>query len=139
MPGRVANKVAMVVGGGQTPGATIGNGRATAMLLAREGARVLVVDRELDSARETVTMIEAEGGEAAACEADVVVEASLEAAVAEIREYYGRLDILHNNVGASVALGDAPAEELDVEAFDRIIAVNLRGMWLASKHAIRKK
>ncbi len=136
MPGRVANKVAMVVGGGQTPGATIGNGRATAMLLAREGARVLVVDHELDSARETVAMIEDEGGEAAACEADVVVEASLEAAVADVRERYGRLDILHNNVGASLALGDAPAEELDVVAFDRIIAVNLRGMWLASKHAI---
>lgn len=136
MPGRVEGKVAMVVGGGQTPGSTIGNGRATALLLAREGARVLVVDRDPASAGETVEMIAAEGGEAAVCEADVVEESTLAAAVEDARRRYGRLDILHNNVGASVALGDAPAEDLDVETFDRIIAVNLRGMWLASKHAI---
>ena len=77
-----------------------------------------------------------EGGAASAVEADVTDESSLQAAVEAARERYGGLDILHNNVGGSVALGDAPAEELDVETFDRIIAVNLRGMWLASKHAI---
>ena len=64
MPGRLEGKAAVVVGAGQTPGETIGNGRATALLLAREGARVIVVDRRLDSAEETVAMIRAEGGEA---------------------------------------------------------------------------
>ena len=63
MVGRVADKVAIVVGGGQTPGETIGNGRATALLLAREGARVLVADRSLASAEETVAMIQAEHGD----------------------------------------------------------------------------
>jgi NAD(P)-dependent dehydrogenase (short-subunit alcohol dehydrogenase family) len=136
MAGRVAGKVALLMGGGQTPGETMGNGRATALLLAREGARVLVVDRSLRSARETVAMITGEGGEAAACEADVVVEDQVRAAIEECIGRFGRLDLLHNNVGASLALGDAVATELTVEAFDAIYAVNLRGMWLACKHAL---
>ena len=74
---RLAGKVAIVVGAGQTPGETIGNGRATALLFAREGARVLAVDRDLDSAEETVAMIDAEGGEARAFEADVTSEADV--------------------------------------------------------------
>ena len=67
---RLENKVAIVMGAGQTEGDTIGNGRATAILFAREGAHVLAVDRRLDSARETVAMIETEGGSAMAVEAD---------------------------------------------------------------------
>ena len=63
MAGRVVNKVAVIVGGGQTPGETIGNGRATALLLAREGARVMLADRDIDSARETGRLIAEEGGE----------------------------------------------------------------------------
>ncbi len=82
MPGRVAGKVAVVVGGGQTPGETIGNGRATCLVLAREGARVVVVDRALASAEETVAMIRAEGGEAMACEADATSEPSVQRLVA---------------------------------------------------------
>ena len=77
MAGRVADKIAMVVGGGQTPGETIGNGRAMALLLAREGARVVVADRSLASAEDTVAMITAEGGEAIACAADVTDEADV--------------------------------------------------------------
>ena len=136
MADRVKGKIAVVVGGGQTPGETIGNGRATAMLLAREGARVLVADRDVASAEETAAMIRAEGGDASAVEADVTDEASLRRLIETCTGRYGRLDILHNNVGASLALGDAVATDLTVDAFDRIVAVNLRGMWLTCKHAL---
>lgn len=136
MGDRVRGKSAIVFGGGQTPGETIGNGRATAILLAREGASVLVVDRHLASAEETADMIRAEGGAASAIAADIEQEEAVRAAIAEALLRNGRIDILHNNVGASLALGDATATELDVEAFDRIVAVNLRGMWLACKHAL---
>jgi NAD(P)-dependent dehydrogenase (short-subunit alcohol dehydrogenase family) len=136
MTGRVQGKAALVVGGGQTPGMTIGNGRATAILLAREGARVAVADRDIASAEETVRMIEAEGGAAFAVRADVTAEEDVRAMVAAVVGRYGGLDILHNNVGASVALGDAPATELEEAAFDRILASNLKGMWLACKHAL---
>src|SRR5262249_37327326 len=136
MPGRVLGKVAIVVGGGQTPGETIGNGRATAVLLAREGARVVVADRSLPSARETVSMIEAEGGQAVACEADVTDEAAVKQLVAEALSHFATIDILHNNVGASIALGDARADEMTVEAFDRSFAVNFKSAWLTAKHAL---
>lgn len=133
---RVAGKVAVLFGGGQTPGETIGNGRATAMLLAREGATVVVVDRVLASAEDTVAMIADEGGAAFAVGADITSEEDVSAAISGAIGRFGRIDILHNNVGASLALGDATATELEVEAFDRLYQVNLRGMWLACKHAL---
>jgi NAD(P)-dependent dehydrogenase (short-subunit alcohol dehydrogenase family) len=133
---RVAGKVAMVFGGGQTPGETIGNGRATAMVLAAEGATVVAVDRGLASAEETAAMIAEKGGTAKAVAADVMDESQVRAAIETCVREFGRLDILHNNIGASLALGDAPATDLDADAFDRLVAVNLRGMWFACKHAI---
>jgi NAD(P)-dependent dehydrogenase (short-subunit alcohol dehydrogenase family) len=133
---RVQGKAAIVVGGGQTPGETIGNGRATAMVLAREGARVLVADRRQAAAQETVDLITAEGGQAWACEADITREDAVRRLVATALERLGRIDILHNNVGASLALGDAPAETLTEEAFQRSFDLNLKGMWLACKHAL---
>jgi len=136
MPGRVEGKAAIVVGGGQTPGQTIGNGRAAAIVLAREGARVLVVDRRLDSAQETVELIHKEGGQAEAHEADVTREESVRAMVAAAVQRFGKLDILHNNVGASIAMGDAPAAELTEAAFDKSIAINLKATWLTCKHAL---
>jgi NAD(P)-dependent dehydrogenase (short-subunit alcohol dehydrogenase family) len=136
MAKRVEGKAAIVVGGGQTPGQTIGNGRATAVVLAREGARVLVVDRHKASAQDTVDLIHGEGGEAWAHEADTTDEAAVRSLVAAALDRFGRIDILHNNVGASLALGDATATDLTVEAFDRSVAVNLKGMWLACKHAL---
>lgn len=136
MAGRVAGKVAIVVGGGQTPGETIGNGRATALLLAREGALVLVADRDLASAEETAGLIHEEGGEAQAVATDATDEEAVRSLIATAVARFGRLDILHNNVGASIALGDAPAVALTEAAFDRSFAVNLKSAWLAAKHAI---
>jgi NAD(P)-dependent dehydrogenase (short-subunit alcohol dehydrogenase family) len=136
MPKRVEGKAAIVVGGGQTAGQTIGNGRATAIVLGREGAQVCVVDRALASAQETADMIRAEGGQAWAFEADVTREADVKRLVAAGRERFGRLDILHNNVGASLALGDASATELTEDAYDRSLAVNLKATWLTCKHGL---
>jgi NAD(P)-dependent dehydrogenase (short-subunit alcohol dehydrogenase family) len=136
MPRRVEGKAAIVVGGGQTRGETVGNGRATAIVLAREGARVLVADRHLQAARETTDMIAAEGGQAWPLEADITREDDARRLVAAALERFGRVDILHNNVGASLALGDASATELTQEAFQLSFDVNLKGMWLTCKHAL---
>ena len=136
MAERVAGKVAVLFGGGQTSGETIGNGRATAILLAREGASVIVVDRDLASAEETARLAREEGGTASALAADITREADVAAAIQQTLAAHGRIDILHNNVGASLALGDATATELEADAFDRLYQVNLRGMWLACKHAL---
>ena len=130
------NRIAVVIGGGQTPGQTIGNGRATAIAFAREGATVCVADLDPASATETVSMIEAEGHTAHAIGMDVCSEASVQAGIDEAIERYGRIDILHNNVGVSIAAGDAPVEEIEMDNFDRLIDINLRGMVLTSKHAL---
>ena len=126
----------MIMGAGQLPGVTLGNGRATALVFAREGAKVLCVDRDVDSAAETVALIRADGGEAEPCRADVTDEASIAAAVEACMSRFGRIDVLHNNVGISVAGGDAEVTELTTEAFDRIMAVNLRGTVMACKHVL---
>ncbi|MCI2419542.1 SDR family oxidoreductase [Saccharopolyspora sp. K220] len=133
---RLSGKVAMVVGAGQTPGRTIGNGRATAILFAREGARVVAVDRDLDAAQATVDQIGAEGGEAFAVQADVTSETDITAMIAACVDRWNRLDILHNNAGISIAGGDAPISEIDAAAFDRVTAVNLQSMVISCKHAL---
>ncbi len=125
-----------VVGGGQTPGLTIGNGRATAIVFAREGARVAVADRDISSAEETCRMITDEGGEALALQADVTSEDSVLAMVDSCIDQFGQIDVLHNNVGMSLAAGDAPVETIDQDAFDRIVNINLRSMVLTSKHVL---
>ena len=133
---RLDGQAAIVVGGGQTPGQTIGNGRATAITYARAGARVLVADRDLDAAAKTVAEITAEGGDAVPFRADVTDEADIAAMFADTFDRWGRLDILHNNVGISVAGGDAEISKIEGEAFDRIMAINLKSMVLAIKHAL---
>src|SRR4029077_17870916 len=95
---RVEGKAAIVVGGGQTRGETVGNGRATAIVLGREGAHVCVVDRALASAQETVDLITKDGGRAWAFAADVTREDDVARLMAAARERFGRIDILHNNV-----------------------------------------
>jgi NAD(P)-dependent dehydrogenase (short-subunit alcohol dehydrogenase family) len=124
--GRLAGKVAIVVGAGQTPGETIGNGRATALLFAREGAAVVAVDRRVDSAKETVERIAAEGGEAFAFEADATREADCQALVAACLARHGRVDVLHNNVG--IGGGDAGPAHVNEADWDRILSVNLKSV-----------
>ncbi len=131
---RLADKVALVVGGGQTPGDEIGNGRATSLLFAREGARVVVLDRDEASARETCEQIEGEGHAALAMRADVTSDADCAAAVAACLREHGRIDVLHNNVG--IGSGDGSATSVSEEAFDRILDVNLKGAWRMSRHAL---
>ncbi len=134
--GRLDGRVAIVVGGGQTPGDTIGNGRATAILLARAGATVVVADRDEARAEETVELISGESGEAWATALEVTDDAQHRALVERTVARHDRLDILHNNVGLSIAGGDADALELDPDTFDRLWQINLKGMWLAARHAI---
>ena len=134
MSGRLEGKVAVVVGAGQTPGDTIGNGRATAILFAREGARVLAVDHRLDSAQETVALIRDEGGEAEAFAADATRESDCEAFLADAVKRWGRVDVLHNNVG--IGGGDSGPAHLSEEAWDRILEVNLKSVILPCKHVL---
>ncbi len=134
MSGRLEGRVAVVVGAGQTPGDTVGNGRATAILFAREGARVLAVDRRVDSARETVARIEEEGGSAQAFEADATREADCQAMIDEAVGVYGTIDILHNNVG--IGGGDAGPAHVEEAEWDRILAVNLKSVVLPCKHVL---
>ena len=104
---RLKDRVAIVVGAGQSPGEGIGNGRATALTFAREGAKVLCVDHNLASAQETVDMIAGKQGTAVAFKADVTKNAEIKAMVQDAHDRWGRIDILHNNVGVSLAGGDA--------------------------------
>ena len=131
---RLEGKKAIVVGAGQTPGETIGNGRAAAILFAREGAEVMCVDKRFESAQDTVDMIEKEGGTAFAHECDIVSEDANIAMVKAAVDRMGRIDVLHNNVG--IGFGDAQPHKLTQDAYDKIMLVNLKAMWLTCKHVI---
>ena len=133
---RLAGKIAIVIGAGQSPGEGIGNGRATALRFAQEGAKVLAVDRDFGSAEETASMVKQAGGECFAVAADVTKEATLADAITAAEKRWGRIDILHYNVGVSIAGGDAPLLDFTEEAFDRISAINLRGAIMACKHVV---
>ena len=133
---RLKDRVAIVVGAGQSPGEGIGNGRATALTFAGEGARVLCVDHNLASAQETVDLIAAKGGTSVAFKADVTKNADIKAMVADAHGRWGSVDILHNNVGVSLSGGDAELLDISEEAFDRCVAINLKSCILAAKHVI---
>lgn len=133
---RLVGKVAVVVGAGQSDGEGVGNGRAAAMLFARHGARVACVDYSLQSAGQTAELIAGEGGAALPFEADISDESAVVSAIAAIVESLGTIDVLHNNVGVSLAGGDAILEELTEAAFDRVFAINLRGMMMTCKHVV---
>jgi NAD(P)-dependent dehydrogenase (short-subunit alcohol dehydrogenase family) len=132
---RLEGKTAVVVGAGQTPGETVGNGRAISLLFAREGAKVFCVDRDLGRAEETAAMIAREGGEASAFSANIARTGDCESLVAAAKAQLGRIDILVNNVGIGGG-GEGPAHRLTEDAFDRILAVNLKGTWLTIKAAL---
>jgi NAD(P)-dependent dehydrogenase (short-subunit alcohol dehydrogenase family) len=133
---RLKDKIAIVVGAGQSPGEGMGNGRATVLRFAQEGAKVMAVDNNLASAEETAAMTRQAGGDCIAFAADVAEEKTLIAMVDAARTRWGRIDILHYNVGMSIAGGDAPLDQITEAAFDRIATVNLRGAIMACKHVV---
>jgi NAD(P)-dependent dehydrogenase (short-subunit alcohol dehydrogenase family) len=131
--GRVEGKVAIVTGAGSTPGPGVGTGKATAVVLAREGAKVVLVDLHAERAEDTARMIDDEGGEALVFAADATRAADCEAMVQAALHSYGRLDILVNNIGlASVGTVVDTSEE----AWDRAFAINLRTAFLACKFSV---
>jgi len=136
MSPRLEGKTAVIIGAGQGPGEGLGNGRATALRFAQEGARIMAVDLNLGSAEETAAMARKEGGECVTFEADVTREATLAAAIEAAQKRWGRIDILHYNVGVSLAGGDTMLLDITEEVFDRITAINLRGAVMACKHVI---
>ena len=133
---RLKDKIAIVIGAGQSPGEGMGNGRATCLRFAQEGAKVLAVDNRLGSAEETAAMVQKNGGVCAAFAADVTKEATLAACMVEAKRLWGRIDVLHYNVGLSLAGGDARILEITEEAFDCVSAINLRGCVMAVKHVL---
>jgi NAD(P)-dependent dehydrogenase (short-subunit alcohol dehydrogenase family) len=131
--GRVEGKVAIVTGAGSTPGPGIGTGKASAVVLAREGAQVLLVDLHPERAEETRAMIVGEGGRAEVFGADVTDAEQCEAMVSAAVGHFGTVDILVNNVGLA-SLGTVV--DTTEEQWDRAMAINLRTAFLASKYAV---
>jgi NAD(P)-dependent dehydrogenase (short-subunit alcohol dehydrogenase family) len=132
MAGRLKDKVAIVTGAGSR-GPGIGNGKATAILFAREGAKVLCVDAELGRAQETVNQIKAENGVAEAFAADVTRAADCKAMVEQASKKWGGLDILHNNVGVESRLDLMETTE---QEWDRVMAIDLKSMLLTTQAAV---
>ena len=132
MSKRLENRVALVFGAGSSESGW-GNGKAAAVLYAREGARVVAADLDHKAAKETASIIASEGNEALAVVADVTRSADIAAVVEETMRRHGRIDILHNNVGIT-EMGD-PVEATE-ESWDRVMAVNLKSVFLACKHVL---
>ncbi|MEM7020881.1 MAG: SDR family NAD(P)-dependent oxidoreductase [Pseudomonadota bacterium] len=130
---RMKDKVVLLIGAGQSPGEGVGNGRASAIVYSREGALIAAADVDIDSAQQTVDQLE---GEAIALKADVKCESDISAAIAATLDKWGRVDVLHYNVGISLAGGDKGPLDISEEAFDNVNAVNLRGYVMACKHAL---
>jgi NAD(P)-dependent dehydrogenase (short-subunit alcohol dehydrogenase family) len=128
MAGLVNGKVALVTG------ASSGIGRATALAFAREGAKVMVADVTVEGGEETVSLVKQAGGEATFFKADVSKAAEVEALVARVVQTYGRLDCAHNNAG--IEGPGALTVDYPEEMFDRVMAINLKGVWLCLKYEI---
>ena len=131
---RLKDKIAVIVGGGQQAGETVGNCRATAIRFAQEGATVLLADVDEASADATGQMVAEAGGQFSTIGADVTNEADAKKIIATCVERYGRIDVLHNNVGRS--RGDKPTYDLDVAMWDELMDLNLKGTFLTCKHAL---
>lgn len=132
MGDRVKGKVAIVTGAGSI-GPGIGNGKAAAILYAREGARVMAVDCNLEGAEETMRIIKEEGGDCIALEADVARSSDCERIVGKCIQFFGRIDILHNNVGIVEVGGPV---EISEGNWDRLLNVNLKSIFLTCKYTL---
>jgi NAD(P)-dependent dehydrogenase (short-subunit alcohol dehydrogenase family) len=132
MDGRLQGKVA-IVGGAGSSGPGWGNGKAMAVLFAREGATVVAVDHRLEAAEETRRLIEGEGGPCLVQQADVTNEAEVQAVARAALDAYGRIDVLVNNVGTADPGGPV---ETSLESWHRVMDINLTSMFLACKHVI---
>ncbi|HEY5217167.1 MAG TPA: SDR family NAD(P)-dependent oxidoreductase [Pseudolabrys sp.] len=132
MTGRLQGKTAIVTGAGCI-GPGWGNGRATCVRFAEEGAKIFAVDRDLDSVVETVERVQAAGGEIAVQQCDVTDNASVAAMVAACLARFGRIDVLVNNVGGSAAGGPV---EMSEEVWDAQVDYNLKSVFLTCKHVL---
>lgn len=130
MAGLLTGKVALVTGAGS------GIGRASALAFAREGARVVVSDVVVEGGEETVTMITQAGGESIFVKTDVAQAVAVEALIKQAVETYGRLDCAHNNAG--IAGAAARTADYSQAHWDRVIAINLKGVWLCMKSEIQQ-
>ncbi len=134
--GRLDKMVVIVVGAGQTPGPNLGTGKAASILYAREGCRVFAVDQSMVAAEKTASVIRSEGGDAVAWRADATDDVDVVQMAQACERNWGQIDILHNNVGASLASGDGPLSRATAESFDRTISLNLKTAFLTAKHVI---
>src|SRR2546423_11686812 len=128
MAGLLKGEVTLVTGGGS------GIGRATSILLAKQGAKVMIADYVPEGAERTVKMIKETGGEASCVAADVSVAAQVQLMIDKTVATYGRLDCAFNNAGIEGKMVDTAEYPEDV--FDRIMAINLKGVWLCMKYEI---
>ena len=133
MTGRLNGKRVVLVGAGQSPGATMGIGRATALLFAKEGARLLLVDRDLAGAADTVSMMEPGGGDVSVLQGDITRAGDCEELAQAARSRLGGVDVLFNSVGI---LGPGLAADVAEDVWDTVIETNLKAMWLVAKHVL---
>ena len=132
MGDRVRGKAIIVTGAGSI-GPGMGNGKASSILYAREGGRVLLVDQNLEAAKETCRLIEAEGGTSIPFVCDVTSSGECQKMVEACLAVFGRVDVLHNNVGVTFPGGPV---ELAEEQWDRLMRINVKSMFLTCKHAL---
>lgn len=133
MTNRLRDKVAIIVGAGQQAGGTPGNGRATAIRFAQEGARCVLADRDRDSAEETRAMLP-NPSTAIVVQADVTQPEACCSLIDETVAQFGRIDVLHNNVGMSK--GDRATPDMDPDVWDQLMNVNLKSMFLTCKYVL---
>ncbi|MDH6523083.1 NAD(P)-dependent dehydrogenase (short-subunit alcohol dehydrogenase family) [Streptomyces sp. SAI-135] len=133
MTARLQDKTVVLVGGGQTPGTTMGNGRCAALTYAKEGAHVLVVDQDEKSAEETVALIRDSGGRAVAHRADITAEEDCASIAETALRVFGHIDVLHNNVGI---VPRGRTEDLSPTDWRNGFEINLTGMWMTCKYVL---